>query len=80
MNSLNKKKFNAAVAIFDDLSKQKFLPLNEIDKDPNRMELDERFVKEVLNLPERFTSVDGPLGILRAKLAREPSIKGHKST
>jgi hypothetical protein len=80
VTALNTKNLNAAVAIFDDLSKQKLLPLNEIDKDPSRMELDERFVKEVLDLPESFASVDGPLGMLRAKLAREPSIKGHKST
>jgi hypothetical protein len=79
ITALNTKKLDAAITIFDDLSKKKLLPLNEIDKDPNRRELDERFMKEVLDMPEYFVSDDGPLGILRAKLAREPSIRGHKS-
>jgi len=55
-------------------------PLNEMHKDPARQELDERFANEVLGLPAQSTSVDGPLGFLRAKLAREPSIKGSKSS
>lgn len=80
VTSLTKKKLKAAIAIFEDLKLRELRPINEIDEDQAREGLDKRFMTEVLGLPVQFASVDGPLGILRAKLAREPSIKGHKST
>ena len=54
------------------------LPLHEIDKDTARHELDSRLAQEVLMLPGALLAPDGPLELLRMKLAREPSIRGHK--
>lgn len=54
------------------------LPIHEIDKDETRKELDTRFAREVLALPEKITQPGGPLEVLRMKLAQEPSIRGSK--
>jgi hypothetical protein len=55
-----------------------FLPIHEIDKDPVRKQLDERFGREVLGLPDLMLQPDGALDVLRMKLAQEPSIRGNK--
>jgi len=53
--------------------------LHEIDKDPVRKELDERFGREeVLGLAEPMLTSRGTLELLRMKLALEPSIRGNK--
>ena len=39
-----------AVKLFDDYERKKLLPLHEIDNDPVRQELDERFARDVLGL------------------------------
>jgi hypothetical protein len=41
-------------------------------------ELDEKFARGVLGLPASMRAPGGPLELLRMKLAREPSIRGHK--
>ncbi len=69
-----------AVAIFDKMCHCEFLPLNEIDQDPVRRELDGMFAREVLGLKDSITSPGGPLELLRMKMSREPSIhRGKKS-
>jgi len=50
----------------------------EIDRDPVRQELDEKFSRDVLNLDASIFASGGPLELLRMKLSREPSIRGHK--
>jgi hypothetical protein len=55
------------------------LPLNELERDRTRHELDALFGKEVLGLPESFLATGGPVDLLRRKLASEPSIRGGKS-
>ena len=67
-----------AVKLFDDMGKRQLLPLHEIDTDPNRKELDERFARDVLKLAEPILIPDGPLELLRRKLNQEPSIRGAK--
>ena len=55
------------------------LPVNQIDEDENRAELDRRLLTEVLGLPAALCeSADSPLALLRRKLAAEPSIHGGK--
>jgi len=54
------------------------LPMNEIDKDLVRKELDERFMQEVLNFPASLLAPGGPIELLRMKLSLEPSIRGAK--
>jgi len=71
-------KFEAAVKIFDEMCHKQLLPIHEIDKDATRKELDERFGREVLGLPESILAPDGALEVLRMKLAQEPSIRGNK--
>lgn len=60
------------------MSDKQLLALHEIDTDPVRKELDEQFARKVLGLAEPFLVQDGPLDILRMKLAREPSVRGQK--
>lgn len=68
----------AAVRVFDELCETPMLPLHEIDKDPVRRELDERFGREVLGLPESIVGPGGALELMRKKLSQEPSIRGKK--
>ena len=68
-----------AVAIFDDTKHKELRPVNEIAKDSVRAEIDARLVLEVLGLPPELAAPDGPLALLRQKLALEPSITGSKS-
>jgi hypothetical protein len=67
-----------AAALFDELRRADLLPIHEIDNDPVRRQLDERFALEVLRLPTSLVAAGGPLELLRMKLAKEPSIRGSK--
>lgn len=70
----------AAAEVFDDLKDEELLPFNELDKDPARQKLDQRFASEVLGLPAVFLEPGGSLDVTRMKLAKEPSICGGKLT
>ncbi|MDD9854154.1 MAG: hypothetical protein OXU78_09425, partial [Deltaproteobacteria bacterium] len=76
--TLRKRQIEKATALFKELKRNPMRPLNEIDEDENRKLLDERFYREVLNLPAELHEPGGFLETLRAKLAREPSIQGGK--
>lgn len=78
VTALNKKQLKAATEIFDDLKSQPLLPIHQLDEDPTRKALDERFAGEVLGLPSELLKPDGPLDLTRRKLAQEPSIRGSK--
>jgi hypothetical protein len=67
-----------AVAIFDDLKHKELRPINEISVDLVRQEIDTRICTEVLGFPAELVAPDGPLALLRHKLALEPSITGGK--
>ena len=69
----------AAAKIFDDLKDKDLLPFHELDKDPVRQKLDERFALEVLGLRVAVVQPGGPLELVRMKLAQEPSIRGGKA-
>ena len=70
----------AASQIFHDHKQLPMLPVNQIDEDENRAELDRRLLTEVLGLPGALCeSADSPLALLRRKLAAEPSIHGGKN-
>jgi hypothetical protein len=60
------------------MCQKELLPIHEIDKDPVRRELDERFAREVLGLPESIIQPGGSLEVLRKKVEQEPSIRGNK--
>ena len=78
VTALKPKQIAEAVKLFDAMSKKKLLPLHLMDEDPVRKELDNEFGRRVLGLPESFLAPEGPLELLRRKLAREPSIRGSK--
>ena len=78
IRALKPQQLKKAVKLFDDICGKELLPLNEIDKDQVRQELDQRFARDVLGLPAPILADGGPLELLRMKLAREPSIRGHK--
>lgn len=64
------------VAIFDDTKHKELRPVNQIAKDAARAEIDTRLATEVLGFPPELVAPDGPLALLRQKLALESSITG----
>ncbi len=80
VNELSAKQLAKAGEIFDQMQTRRLLPLNEIDHDENRHEIDRLLARDVLGLGPRFIEPDGPLGLLRRKLAIEPSVHGDKKS
>ena len=63
---------------FERLREERFLPFDQIDEDEARARLDRALVVDVLGLPESLCAPDGPMDLLRRKLAAEPQIHGGK--
>lgn len=78
VTALTPEQLGRASALFDDMKDRPMLPVNEVDRDTTRKELDERFGCEVMGLPQPLVVPGGPLDILRMKLSREPSVRGGK--
>ena len=78
VTKLSKDTLSRAVAIFDDMKHKELRPINEIAHDSVRWEIDVRMATEVLGFPPELVATDGPLALLRQKLALEPSITGAK--
>jgi len=79
ITKLSKDALSKAVGIFDDMKNKELRPINEIAQDAVRAEIDTRLATEVLGFPPELAAPDGPLALLRQKLALEPSITGSKS-
>ena len=79
VTSLSDQQVKAGAQVFDNFAASELLPLHELNNDTNRQNLDRRFLTECLGFPDAVVSIGGPLDILRTKLAREPSIRGHKA-
>ena len=75
---LSKEALANAVTIFEDMKHRELRPFNEIGHDSVRHEIDIRMATEVLGFPPELVAADGPLALLRRKLALEPSIAGGK--
>jgi hypothetical protein len=80
VGKLSKEQLDCAAKIFDDFRKRPLRTINEIDHDEARAELDNRFCAEVLGASSSFAEPEGPLALLRRKLAKEPSIRGGKDS
>jgi hypothetical protein len=80
VNELSAKQLAKAVEIFDRMQTRRLLPLNEIDRDENRHEIDRLLAVDVLGLAPWIIEPDGPLDLLRRKLAIEPSVHGAKKS
>jgi len=78
VTTLSKENLDKAVAIFESLKHCELRPVNEIAHDPVRAELDMLIATEVLGCSAEMVAPDGPLALLRQKLALEPSIAGSK--
>ncbi len=65
---------------FERLRGERFLPFDQIDEDTARARLDHALLVDVLGLPEALCAPDGPLTLLRRKLAAEPQIHGGKGS
>jgi hypothetical protein len=76
--ALTSTQLDAAVKVFDAMCQKSMLPVHDIDQDPVRKELDERFAREVLGLPESLLQPGAAFDVLRMKLAQEPSVRGNK--
>ncbi len=77
---LTDEQMASAKTAFEALQERRFLPFDQIDEDPARAELDRRLLEDVLGLPQTLCEADGPIDLLRRKLAREPQIHGGKQT
>ncbi|MDE0608355.1 MAG: hypothetical protein OXH77_00385 [Anaerolineaceae bacterium] len=80
LRALDDEQLAAAARIFVDMKHCPMLPVNQIDEDPVRAELDRRLLSEILGLPAELCAPDGPMDLLRRKLAAEPSIHGGKKS
>ena len=69
-----------AKASFEAMRERRFLPFDQIDEDPARAELDRRLLVDLLGLPESLCAENGPIDLLRRKLAREPQVHGGKKS
>jgi hypothetical protein len=78
VTKLSKKALAKTVTIFDEMKHKELRPVNEIAQDTVRAEIDMRLATEVLGFPTELAAPDGPLALLRQKLALEPSITGGK--
>jgi len=79
VTKLSEEALSKAVAIFDDMKNKELRPVNEIAQDTVRAEIDTWLATEVLGFSAELAAPDGPLALLRQKLALEPSITGSKS-
>ena len=75
---LSPEQLAASVTLLAMIGDAQMRPLNEIARDTARAELDRKFLGGILGLPETLFEDGGPLALLRAKLAAEPSIHGNK--
>ena len=64
--------------IFDEFADFRFLPFDQIDRDPARAALDRAVLVELLGLPAELCEAGGTIDLLRRKLAAEPQIHGGK--
>ncbi len=78
--ALTAEQHAAARATFEAMRERWFLPFDQLDEDPARAELDRRLLVDVLGLPESLCAENGPIDLLRRKLAQEPQVHGGKKS
>jgi len=79
VRQLSKAQLKTADKIYDEMKDRPMLSFHRLHKDKVRHELDRRVLVDMLGLPESICAGNGPLQLLREKLAAEPSINGGKS-
>ncbi len=78
--ALTKAQHAEAKKQFQALANTRFLPFDQIDEDPARAKLDRAILVNVLNLPNSLVAPNGPIDLIRRKLAQEPQIHGGKKS
>lgn len=78
VTTLSASQLNEAARVFSKLETKPLKPMHEIDIDDNRRLLDTEFLFGVVGLDKSLFDAHGPMSVMRAKLAAEPSIRGHK--
>ncbi len=76
VRQLSKAQLKTADKIYDEMKNQPMLSFHRLHKDKTRHELDRRVLVDMLGLPHGICAENGPLQLLREKLAAEPSIHG----
>lgn len=79
VRQLSKAQRKTADKIYDEMKDRPMLSFHRLHKDKVRQKLDRRVLVDLLGLPQSICAENGPLQLLREKLAAEPSINGGKS-
>ena len=80
VDSLSDEQLSLAENVLLDVQHYPFLPLNQIDEDVCRHELDRRLLIDILGCPPEICDEGGPIDIIRRKIAAEPQIHGGKKS
>jgi hypothetical protein len=80
VRQLSDEQLVTAVAEFEAVQDNRFLPFDQLDEDEARADLDHRLLVTVLGLPENLCEPGGAMEQLRRKLSVEPQIRGGKLT
>lgn len=75
---LTKDQLDASAELLKARADVVLRPVNEIDLDDARADLDRAFLGDILGLPEKLFAAGGSLELLRRKLSVEPSVSGAK--
>ena len=78
VSALTAEQHARAQQAFERLCEERLLPFDQIDEDDARAKLDRALLVDVLGLPESLCSRNGPIDLLRRKLAAEPQIHSGK--
>jgi hypothetical protein len=79
VRNLTAEQKKVATELLKEMAEMELKPIHELAEDTNRQRLDKAFLGDVLGLPASLFQEFGALHLVRQKLSREPSIRGHKS-
>jgi hypothetical protein len=80
VRQLSDEQLTKAATEFETVKDRRFLPLDQLDEEEARADLDRRLLVTVLGLPESLCEPNGAMERLRRKLSVEPQITGGKLT
>lgn len=76
VTALTPDQLSVAEAVFEDAKDREFMPAYLADQDAIRQQLDERILREVMEL--EWEPLREPLAVLRRKWCAEPSVRARK--
>lgn len=75
---LESRQLERCEELFQRIAKEPMMPVHMLPQDRTRAELDRGLLNGVLGWPNEWFDPDGPIELVRRKLAAEPSIHGYK--